>query len=121
MAKKITKKTDSIKCTIKESFGFLNADKSKIFAIVSWNDRDPKFDIRKCYEKDNELMLGSGISLTEEEMDALSDLYSRCKKRAKTEPVNFDDIFSIVSQITEKRKKGYTTENGYIVLHRKKK
>ena len=40
--------------------------------LVSWNDRDAKFDIRE-WSPDHERM-GKGVSLTEEELEALAKL-----------------------------------------------
>ena len=42
--------------------------------MVSWNDREPKFDIRE-WSPDHDRM-GKGVSLTEEEMAALVELYN---------------------------------------------
>lgn len=114
MAKK--DKPDEISCEIKEKLGFLNPDANKIFARVSWNKRDPKFDIRKCYtDKEGNLKLSSGISLSEQEMEELVALY----ERHKAKQVDFDSIFRSATGITEKRKAGYRTENGFIRLTKK--
>lgn len=40
--------------------------------MVSWNDRDPKYDIRE-WAPDHERM-GKGVSLTEEELETLAKL-----------------------------------------------
>ena len=40
--------------------------------LVSWNDRDAKFDIRE-WSPDHDRM-GKGVSLTEEELEALAKL-----------------------------------------------
>ena len=40
--------------------------------MVSWNDREPKYDIRE-WSPDHERM-GKGVSLTEEELVALAEL-----------------------------------------------
>lgn len=40
--------------------------------LVSWNDRDAKYDIRE-WAPDHERM-GKGVSLTEEELEALAKL-----------------------------------------------
>lgn len=42
--------------------------------MVSWNDREPKYDIRS-WTPDHERM-GKGISLTEEEMIQLVELFN---------------------------------------------
>lgn len=42
--------------------------------MVSWNDRDPKYDIRD-WSPDHTRM-GKGVSLTEEEMKKLVELFN---------------------------------------------
>lgn len=42
--------------------------------MVSWNDREPKYDIRS-WAADHSRM-GKGISLTEEEMERLVELWN---------------------------------------------
>ncbi len=42
--------------------------------LVSWNDKAPKYDIRD-WAPDHEKM-GKGVSLTEEEMQALIELFN---------------------------------------------
>lgn len=42
--------------------------------MVSWNDREPKYDIRS-WSPDHSRM-GKGISLTEEEMERLVELWN---------------------------------------------
>lgn len=42
--------------------------------MVSWNDREPKYDIRS-WSADHSRM-GKGISLTEEEMERLVELWN---------------------------------------------
>lgn len=46
---------------------------TKELNLVSWNDKEPKFDIRD-WAPDHEKM-GKGVSLTEEEMQALVKLF----------------------------------------------
>lgn len=46
---------------------------TKELNLVSWNDKDPKFDIRD-WAPDHEKM-GKGVSLTEEEMQTLVKLF----------------------------------------------
>lgn len=112
-------KNTTISCDIIEQYGYLNSKENKIFAKVSWGDNDPKYDVRKCYtnSESGELMLGSGISLTEDEMEMLVSLYQSSKKRE----VKLDDVFQSASGIIEKRGQGYRTEDGFIRLHRKQK
>ena len=45
---------------------------TKELNLVSWNDRDPKYDIRD-WSPDHEQM-GKGVTLSKEEMNALKDL-----------------------------------------------
>ena len=45
---------------------------TKELNMVSWNDREPKYDIRE-WSPDHERM-GKGVSLTEEELVALAEL-----------------------------------------------
>jgi hypothetical protein len=45
---------------------------SKELNLISWNERDPKFDIRE-WSPDGTTM-GKGITLTEEELRILQDL-----------------------------------------------
>ncbi|MBQ9329338.1 MAG: hypothetical protein IJ225_12505 [Solobacterium sp.] len=41
--------------------------------MVSWNDGDPKYDIR-TWNGDSHTRMGKGISLSREELSALKDL-----------------------------------------------
>ena len=45
---------------------------AKEFNLISWNDRDPKFDIRE-WSPDGQTM-GKGVTLSKEEVIALRDL-----------------------------------------------
>lgn len=47
---------------------------TKELNLVSWNDNDPKFDIRE-WSPDHTRM-SKGITLTEEEMQALVELFN---------------------------------------------
>ena len=47
---------------------------TKELNLISWNDRAPKYDIRD-WAPDHEKM-GKGVSLTEEEMEALMELFN---------------------------------------------
>ncbi len=47
---------------------------TKELNLVSWNDKAPKYDIRD-WAPDHEKM-GKGVSLTEEEMEALIELFN---------------------------------------------
>ena len=66
---------DKVKHEIKEAFGVLSATPSKWqkeFNLVSWNDAEPKYDIRQ-WSPDHSAM-GKGISLNREEAQALYEL-----------------------------------------------
>ncbi len=52
--------------------------------MVSWNDREPKYDIRS-WAADHSRM-GKGISLTEEEMERLVELWN-----ARNEEDSFEE------------------------------
>ena len=47
---------------------------TKELNLVSWNDKPPKYDIRD-WAPDHEKM-GKGVSLTEEEMESLIELFN---------------------------------------------
>lgn len=64
-----------IKYEITEKIGVLSESASgwtKELNLVSWNDRDPKYDIRE-WSPDHEKM-GKGVTLSSDEMSALKDL-----------------------------------------------
>lgn len=42
--------------------------------LVSFNDAEPKFDLRRWVNKDGERTLGKGITMTGEQIQALRDL-----------------------------------------------
>ena len=63
-----------IKYEIVEKIGVLSTtDKgwSKELNLVSWNDREPKYDIRDWNE--NHDKMGKGITLTRDELDKLKE------------------------------------------------
>lgn len=63
------------KYEIKENIGVLSENAngwSRCVNYVSWNDREPKLDIRD-WAPDNEKM-GKGISLSKEEVIALKEI-----------------------------------------------
>ena len=69
-----------IKFEIKKSLGVISEgskDWKKELNIISWNEGKSKFDIR-FWDKDHEKM-SKGITLTEEEMDAIVKIYSEYK------------------------------------------
>ena len=63
------------KYEIVENVGVISSNSrgwQKELNFISWNDRDPKFDIRDWAEDHSKM--GKGISLTKEELIALRDL-----------------------------------------------
>lgn len=67
-----------IKCTTIEKIGIIRQSTNgwnKEFRLVSWNDADPKYDIRD-WSPDDEKM-GKGITLTEEEARNLLGLLEK--------------------------------------------
>lgn len=64
-----------IKYEIKETLGILSENNrgwSKQVNLISWNDREPKYDIRD-WSPEHEKM-GKGVTLSVEEMKKLRDL-----------------------------------------------
>lgn len=64
-----------IKYEIVRSIGVLSTSSSgwaKELNLVSWNDREPKFDLRD-WSADHQKM-GKGVTLTKEELIALREL-----------------------------------------------
>ena len=63
-----------IKFEIKETIGVLSESAkgwTKELSLVSWNDKEPKYDIRE-WSPDHAKM-GKGVTLTKEEMATLKD------------------------------------------------
>ena len=63
-----------IKFEIVESIGVINeTDKGwkKELNLVSWNDREPKYDLRDWSE--NHERMGKGVTLTKEEVEKLKE------------------------------------------------
>lgn len=50
---------------------------NKELNFISWNDREPKFDIRDW--ADDHSKMGKGVSLTKDELIALRDLLNSLK------------------------------------------
>lgn len=128
MAKK-DKKSDDRNYKVIKKFGYLNSDEKKILVKMSWYDKDAKYDIRKCWDKEGELMIGTGISLSRKELKSLRDLIDKVLDDDDEEdeeddsgnedgrtPVNLDEVLSAVPGILSKREEGYTTEDGFIRL-----
>jgi hypothetical protein len=66
---------DSVKFDIVKHFGVISTEKSgwqKELNLVSWNNRQPKLDIRD-WAPDHQKM-GKGVTLTEDEAAALAEL-----------------------------------------------
>jgi len=64
-----------IKYEIIEKIGVLSTSASgwaKELNLISWNDREPKYDLRD-WSADHEKM-GKGVTLTREELSALRDV-----------------------------------------------
>lgn len=64
-----------IKYEIKESFGILSESTkgwTKELRSISWNNREPKYDIRE-WAPENEMM-GKGITLSKEELKRLKEI-----------------------------------------------
>ncbi len=73
--KKGTKDMAEFKYEITQELGVISEGKYNIeLNMVSWNDREPKYDIRS-WAPDHSRM-GKGISLTEEEMERLVELWN---------------------------------------------
>lgn len=115
-----TKKT--IECSIERVYMFLNPEHSKVFVRVSWDGRPAKDELRTCWEKDGQLMLGKGIALS---MDEIADLHNfimdggMAEEDDEPDGVDFSAIFESSKGIMDKRRDGYRTDNGFIVLTRK--
>ncbi len=67
-----------IKFEITKNIGVLSQSSkgwTKELNLVSWNDREPKFDIRE-WDETHEKM-GKGVTLTNEEIKVLKDLLEK--------------------------------------------
>lgn len=67
-----------IKYEIKETLGVLSEGSkgwTKELNLISWNGREPKYDIRE-WSPEHEKM-GKGVTLTVEELNTLKDLLNR--------------------------------------------
>lgn len=66
---------DHIKFEITKTFGVLSESTKgwkKEFNLISWNDREPKYDIRD-WATDHEKM-GKGVTLSKDELIKLRDM-----------------------------------------------
>jgi hypothetical protein len=69
---------DSIKYEVVKKIGVLSKSPSgweKQLNLVSWNDRDPKYDLRDWSEDGSKM--SKGITLTKEELVALKELLNK--------------------------------------------
>lgn len=69
---------ETVKYEIVESFGIISSTPSgwaKELNLVSWNDSEPKYDIRQ-WSPDHSKM-GKGVSLTREEAEELAKLLEK--------------------------------------------
>jgi hypothetical protein len=67
-----------IKYEVKESFGILSESAkgwTKELRSISWNNREPKYDIRE-WAPENEMM-GKGITLSAEELKMLKEILNK--------------------------------------------
>ena len=67
-----------IKFEITQKIGVLSKSSkgwAKEFNMVSWNDREPKYDIRE-WSPDG-LTMGKGVTLTKDELAALKELINK--------------------------------------------
>lgn len=72
----MAKKNNEVKFEIVEQIGVLTEKSGgwkKELNLVAWNDKEPKYDIRDWDE--NHEKCGKGITLTQEELSKLCDLY----------------------------------------------
>ena len=70
----------AIKYEIKETVGVISENNkgwSKELNLISWNDREPKFDIRD-WSPEHEKM-GKGLTLTKDELVKLRDILNEMK------------------------------------------
>lgn len=117
---KETKKKDKSDLTyeVEEIYGYLNDEKTLIYASISWNGNPAKDEVRRVGLDDNGDIkyLGKGIALNQDEIKALHKL----AKNAHPDPVNFTKIFDQAPDIISARQKGYQTEEGgFMKLERK--
>jgi len=75
--KETRRKMNQINCEIKKHIGIISESKNgwtKELNLVSWNDNEPKYDIRDWDPKHEKM--SRGITLTEEEAYELSIILS---------------------------------------------
>lgn len=120
MSKK-DKDKEKVTCNITKVYGYLNEEKTKVVADISWNGRPEKLEVRKCWMKDGELQVGAGIALTEEEVPKLQEILTIAGegKPKKRKAVDFNEVFSDAEGIIEKRDAGFTTVDGFVTLRKR--
>lgn len=110
--KKETKKSSKTDITydIKEVYGYLNDEKTLIYASIAWNGNPAKDEVRRIALDDNGDIkyLGKGIAIDTDEIKNLHKL----SKMSHPDPVNFTKIFDQAPDIISGRQKGYQTEDG---------
>jgi len=114
--KKNGKNNDKVSCDVEEIVGFLNEDRSKVLAKISWNGRPAKYEIRNCWDADSDLKIGKGIAVSSSEAKKLIKLLEKLPQ-----PVDFDEVFKSAHGVAEKRSMGLRTVDGFAVLTPKKK
>lgn len=70
------------KYEVKDVIGVISKGKSssKELRLVSWNDKDPKYDVRDWWkDKEGNEKMGKGITLTTEEAKELAKLLKGIK------------------------------------------
>lgn len=124
MAKSNKKGSFDISYEIEKEYGYLNDKQSKIVAKVAWNGKEAKIDIRSCFNKDGDIKLGKGISLSYDEVTKLKSILEKLSddddddddQSSKKKAVNFEEIFGQATGIVERREQGFTTKDGFIQL-----
>lgn len=120
MAKDKKAKKKDINFEIVEEYGYLDDERTKLYAKIKWFDNEPKDLVSKVYHpKDNpeQVMLGKGVELMPEEIERLHELMTNRPKPPK--PVDFNQVFEASKGIMDTRAQGHTTKDGFIVLKRK--
>lgn len=76
----MAKEKTEIKYEVKKKIGVIadNGKNTLELRIVSWNDKEPKYDIRTWYEDDKGIeKCNKGIQLTEKELMVLGELIKK--------------------------------------------
>jgi len=78
----MAKKTDEIKFETLEKIGVIsqNGNTTTELRLMTWNDGDPKYDIRSFWTDDKGIeKCGKGIRLTKDELATLAKLIGKIK------------------------------------------